>query len=99
MFWSSTCGHCLSELPELHKLVDSSIKVIAIGLEDAPEFWTETIKQFPKFTHVYGDKKWDNEIGNSYNVNSTPSYFVLNKDKIITAKPYDIKAVKQLFVK
>jgi thiol-disulfide isomerase/thioredoxin len=99
VFWSSTCGHCLKELPQLHKIIDNTTKVIAIGLEDEPEFWAETIKQFPKFTHVYGKGKWENPIGNAYNVNSTPSYYLLGKNKTIIAKPYDVEALKTLSVK
>lgn len=99
VFWSSTCGHCLKELPELHKLIDTNIKVIAIGLEDEPKFWKETIKQFPKFTHVYGKEKWENKLGNAYNVQSTPNYYLLDKNKKIIAKPYDVLAVKKLLVK
>jgi protein-disulfide isomerase len=43
-----------------------------------------------------GFGKWDNEIGNSYNVTSTPTYFVLDKDKKIMAKPYDFEALKKI---
>src|SRR5690606_38211395 len=38
IFWSSTCSHCLHELPLLHKYLEShtelSLKVVAVGLED-----------------------------------------------------------------
>lgn len=102
VFWSSTCSHCLTEMPILNDYIKSQpknkFKVIAIGLEDAPEFWTEKIKTFPEFTHVYGEGKWENTIGNDYNVNSTPSFFVLDTNKIIVSKPYDVNALKANYI-
>lgn len=97
VFWSSSCSHCLKELPELKKYLQTSgdgTKVIAIGLEDEPYNWNNEISYYPDFIHVYGTGKWDNPIGDSYGVSATPTYFVLNKDKQITAKPYDFEELQ-----
>ncbi|PSG90090.1 TlpA family protein disulfide reductase [Aurantibacter aestuarii] len=100
-FWSSTCGHCLTEMPILQDFVKqqpkNKIEVIAIGLESEPEFWTKKIKEFKTFTHVYGEGKWENTIGDAYNVKATPTFFILNKSKEILAKPYDVAALKAFF--
>ena len=99
IFWSSSCSHCLEELPELKKEIDSlqegNTKVIAIGLEDEPYNWNNETTYYPDFIHVYGEGKWDNSIGNDYGVTATPTYFVLNKKKQIIAKPYDFKVLKE----
>lgn len=99
LFWSSSCSHCLDELPQLKKYIESlkedSTKVIAIGLEEAPYNWNNEILYYPDFIHVYGGGKWDNSIGDSYGVTATPTYFVIDKDKKIVAKPYDYKALKE----
>jgi len=99
LFWSSSCSHCLEELPELKKEIESlqegNTKVIAIGLEDEPYNWNNEILYYPDFIHVYGEGKWDNTIGDNYGVTATPTYFVLNKDKKIITKPYDFKALKE----
>jgi thiol-disulfide isomerase/thioredoxin len=103
VFWSSTCSHCLNEIPQLESYIKNqpknSIKVVAIALEDEGSNWKEVIKKFPDFIHVYGKGKWDNKIGDAYGVKSTPTYFVLDKDKRIVAKPYDIEALKSYFKK
>jgi len=96
VFWSSTCSHCLEEIPQLQTYVnglkEGQLQVIAIGLEDEPSRWkNETIK-YPSFMHVLGLGKWDNEIGRHYNVTATPTYYVLDRDKNIIAKPYDFQA-------
>ena len=103
VFWSSTCSHCLQEIPQLQAhlktLNNPDYKVITIGLEDEPYKWETEIKKYPEFMHVIGLGKWGNKIGISYNINSTPSYFILDSEKKITAKPYDIEALKKLIMK
>jgi len=95
IFWSSTCGHCLNELPALHKKLkeNTTIKVIAIGLEDNPENWKIESKNLPDFEHVISLGKWDSEYADLYDIHSTPVYFVLDKDKIIIAKSENDKEV------
>jgi len=101
VFWSSTCSHCLEEIPKLHSLIKTQekglAKVIAIGLEDEPYKWKGLTYNYPEFIHVYGEGKWDNKIGNDYNVTGTPTYFVLNKNKEIIFKPEGFDGVKAFF--
>ncbi|MFV0539919.1 MAG: TlpA family protein disulfide reductase [Aestuariibaculum sp.] len=103
LFWSSSCSHCLKEVPEVAAYAKNqdkdSVQVIAIGLEEEPYQWKSLTYDLPEFIHVYGENKWDNKIAKSYGVNSTPNYFILDKDKRIVAKPYDINALKAFFEK
>ena len=98
VFWSSTCSHCLREIPLLHKYIKTlkknQLQVIAFGLEDDDDQyqWKNQTYNYPEFIHVLGLGKWDNETGNNYNINETPTYFVLDKDKNIIAKPEDLEA-------
>jgi len=99
IFWSSTCGHCLDELPKVKTMLADkpNLKVIAIGLEDDAEGWQKAISDYPDFIHVLGLGKWDNPISNAYGVEATPTYIVLDSNKIIKTKPYDIKALEKIF--
>ncbi len=101
VFWSSGCSHCLDEIPQLHTFVKTQekgfVKVIAIGLEDKPDDWKVLTEKYTEFIHVYGKGKWDNDIGNTYGVNATPTYFVLDMDKKIIAKPEDFEGLKDFF--
>ena len=99
VFWSSTCSHCADELPKVKEIIPENTKVIAIGIEDDAENWQKAIENYPSFVHVLGLKKWDNEIVKAYNINATPSYIVINKDKNIIAKPYDLEALKEALKK
>ena len=97
VFWSSGCSHCLEEIPQLRDFVNTlekgKVKVVAVGLEDEPYSWKNLTYDFPDFIHVYGEGKWDNEIGDAYGVTSTPTYFILDKDKRILEKPSDFKSL------
>jgi thiol-disulfide isomerase/thioredoxin len=103
VFWSSTCSHCLKEFPKLKSFVESKekekFKVIAIGLEDERASWANETSFYPNFIHILGLDKWDNEIGNTYDVTSTPTFFVLDKDKRIIGKPYGVKELEEFFTK
>ncbi|QHI37872.1 Thiol-disulfide oxidoreductase ResA [Kordia antarctica] len=103
VFWSSTCSHCLKELPLLKTFVESkekgTFKVIAIGLEDERTSWANESSFYPNFIHVLGLDKWENEIGNQYDVSSTPTFFILDKDKRIIGKPYGVEELEAFFKK
>ena len=103
VFWSSTCSHCLDEVPQLQNFVKSlekgKVKVVAIGLEDEPYGWKNSTYDYPEFIHVYGEGKWDNEIGDAYGVSSTPTYFILDADKKIALKPVTFEALMKFFEK
>ncbi|WP_159022292.1 TlpA disulfide reductase family protein [Formosa sp. L2A11] len=94
-FWSSTCSHCLAELPVLKKYISdkTNIQVLAIGLEDERPNWEKTITSYPDFTQIYAQGKWDNPIPVAYGITGTPSFFVLDKDKKIISKPNDVQAL------
>ncbi len=96
IFWSSTCGHCMDELPKIKSYLEGhpEVTVIAFGMENEDSNWETVIKQFPDFIHVLGIGKWDNPTSDLYGVEATPSYFVLDKDKTIINKPYDFDALK-----
>ncbi|WP_053976333.1 TlpA family protein disulfide reductase [Mangrovimonas xylaniphaga] len=95
IFWSSTCSHCLAELPEVKTIIPKDVQVIAIGLENDDKTWSSEKLNYPNFIHVLALGKWDNKLADDYNVTGTPSYFLLNKDKTIIAKPYDLKELKE----
>lgn len=99
IFWSTTCSHCLKEIPEVYDMLKEkkNYKVVLVGLEDSYSDWETVILDFPNWTHLRANGKWDNEYAKSYNVKSTPVYFVLDKNKMITNKPDKIKDLKAFF--
>lgn len=101
IFWSSTCGHCAAELPKVYNLLEKNkdLKVITIGLEDAEDKqnWINETKFYPNWQNIIALDKWDSKVANDYNINATPSYFILDSDYIIIAKPKNIEELDKLF--
>lgn len=95
IFWSSTCSHCLQEIPPLHKQLRNhpDIKVIAVGLEDEEGSWKRESTKLPDFEHAIALGKWESEYANLFAIEGTPTYFILDKDKRIIAKPKNDKEV------
>jgi len=89
VFWSSTCSHCLRELPKLHKQLkdNSNITVIAVGLENDDYNWKVEAPKLSNFIHVIALKKWESTYAKTYAIQETPSYFILDKHKKIIEKP------------
>lgn len=90
-FWNSGCSYCTEQLPLLHektkKIPKSTVQVIAIGLEADSNPWEEIVRDFPDFIHVLKEKQQRLKISEKYDIRATPTYLVLNKDKLIVAKP------------
>lgn len=100
IFWSSGCGHCLNELPKVNTLMSSvsNAKVVAYGLENDTQGWEKEIKNYPDFVHGIGLGKWENPLVQTYAIAATPTYFVLDANKKIIAKPYDFQSLETFFV-
>lgn len=95
VFWSSTCSHCLNELPVLHEKLKNikDLKVVAIGLEDGTESWKQTIPKLPDFHHAIALEKWDSPYVQTFAIQQTPTYFILDEDKRFLDRPESVEAV------
>jgi len=93
-FWEPDCGHCKEATPKLksyyEKARNESIEIFAICTTSDKPKWAEYIEE-NKLTWING---WDPErrsnFGFSYNVQSTPLIYILDKDKKIIAKKLSV---------
>ncbi len=99
VFWSTGCSHCLQEIPKLYTFMkdNPNTKVIAFSLEKTPFTWKNYIANLKGWHNVLGLNKWENKTSRTYRITSTPSYFILDKNKKIVGKPEHLKDVKQFF--
>ena len=98
VFWSTGCSHCLKEIPELHRFLQGKkdIKVIAFAMERNDLDWGKIKITLPNWHHVLGLNKWNNKTARIYNINTTPTYFVLDSNKKIIANPIALKDLETL---
>src|SRR5690606_39039297 len=80
VFWSSTCSHCLDELPKLQQDLKGipDVKVLAIGLEDERENWKKESAKLPDFIHGISLGKWESSYVGLYQIQQTPTYYILD---------------------
>ncbi len=102
IFWSTSCPHCVKEIPEVYKFMENhkNTSVISFGIENDDIGWTEFVKTLPNWHNAMGthpENKWENETVRLYNLLSTPSYFVLDKNKKIIAMPDHVEDVEKYF--
>jgi len=98
-FYSTTCPHCVDEIPKLYDFLKDkpNTKVIAFAMEENDFFYKKFTKNLQGWHNVLGLNKWENKIARIYNINSTPTYFVLDADKKIIAKPDYFEDIQKLF--
>ena len=91
IFWNSGCSHCLEQLPEIKKTVDQidskKLKVVAYATQGESVDWDNEILKYPNFIHLIDSGSPRRYVANEYGVESTPTYFILDKNKKIIAKP------------
>ena len=92
VFWSTGCQHCTEMLPSLKQVYErkkgNSLEVLAISFDTDKKEWESFIKKGNYGWLNYSDLKgWNSDIAKAYNVQGTPTYLLLNKDKTVIYKP------------
>lgn len=90
LFWSYSCGHCKKSMPEYidayNKLKDKGVTFLAICTNNDKNEWTKFIQEHKMpFLNVYDPYNRSN-FHTLYDIYSTPTIYVLDKDKKIIAK-------------
>ena len=96
-FWEPNCGHCQEATPKLKayydKPKDYSLEVFAVCTTADKEKWTKYIED-NKLTWINGwDPKRISHFDFYYNVQSTPTIYILDKNKKIIAKKLAVEEI------
>lgn len=90
IFWSSTCSHCEAELPKIlekyNAMKAQNIQVIGLSLDNEKAPYENKVKNLP-WINDSELKGWYSSYVDKYNVHATPTYFVLDANNKIIAKP------------
>lgn len=90
VFWSSTCSHCESELPQLltkyKEMQAKNIQIIGMSLDTDKNAYTTKIAAFP-WINDSELRGWNSSFAELYNIHATPTYFILDANNKIISKP------------
>ena len=96
VFWSSTCSHCEAELPKIlekyEQLKAQNIAVVGFSLDSNLDEFRSKANNYPWISDSEG-KGWYSSYGETYNINATPTYFILDADNKIISKPNHVADV------
>lgn len=95
IFWSTTCGHCRTAMPQWHKLYMEKkdvldFEVFAICKDFDVPAWIKYIKE-----HDLGDwinlngKESNLDYNDAWDITTTPTVYVLDREKRIVTKKID----------
>lgn len=95
-FWSSHCTYCKEDLPALKdvykKYKNGGLQIIAVSLDENNTEWLQSIDEHKlDWIHFSELKGWESAIAKLYKIDRTPSYFLLNADMKILAKPRSVE--------
>lgn len=92
MFWATHCPHCMRDLPGFVPVYNEykakGLEVIAVALDVNPTKWKTTVEEKGfNWQNVSQFKNYQSPVCKDYKINKTPSWFVLDKNMQIVAKP------------
>jgi thiol-disulfide isomerase/thioredoxin len=96
-FWEPDCGHCKVATPKLKAWYDKAknddIEVFAVCTTGEKEKWSKYIQE-NNITWINGwDPQGRTQFDFYYNVQSTPTVYILDRDKKIIAKKLDVEDI------
>ena len=99
-FWAVDCEYCHDFLTSIRKKLDleKDFELVTIALADDEEQVKEELRGLKldqQGHHFYDAERWAGKAFLDYHVTSTPTVFLLDKDKTIVCKPYDWNELKQ----
>jgi thiol-disulfide isomerase/thioredoxin len=100
LFWASWCEFCEDAMPELKKIYEAyqskGFEIFAVSCDSIKEEWQAASKKYDiKWLNTCDLKGFKSEAIINYHVWQTPTFFLLDKDKKIIAKPLNTAALKK----
>ena len=98
VFWSTDCEYCHDFLVAIRKNLDLKFdfELVTFALaEDESDAIRSVKKMRLDGYHFYDDLRWESKPFLDYHITSTPTVFVLDKDRMIVCKPYDWYELKE----
>jgi len=104
VFWEADCGHCKKAMPVLYdlyvnRLKKEGVEIIAVHMlsgEEGKIKWVNFVNDHGFYEWINAWNPYDYSYKAKYNVTSTPTVFVLDKDKKIIAKRIGMEQIDEV---
>lgn len=97
IFWEPNCGHCKKEVPKLYEYYktvrDSGIEVFSVFTQHEFDEWKKFIREHNLDWINVWDKYNFTNFRNLYDIYSTPTIYILDKNKKIIAKRIGVEQI------
>ena len=96
IFWMSGCQHCRNIIPEiktgLSRIRNNQFEVIAVSLDSLREEWKNGVFDLgiAGWYNLSDLKGWDGVVASDYNIYSTPTMFIIDRNLKIIANPNNL---------
>ncbi|GAB4027264.1 thioredoxin-like domain-containing protein [Spirosoma koreense] len=102
-FYSPTCGHCRESAPKLQKFADAyrgkGVEVLAITIDPDLKEWKKFIHEFKLGNAINGaDLANRTNYSKQYDVWTTPTVYMLDKDKRIIARKLPVEQIEDFML-
>jgi thiol-disulfide isomerase/thioredoxin len=100
IFWATYCSHCTKMLPELKEwyLEDApdNLEIFAISIDTIRQHWTGYLEAMDMpWINAHEPLGWEGRSAEDYNVYATPTMFLLDRKRIILAKPLTLRELRK----
>jgi thiol-disulfide isomerase/thioredoxin len=94
LFWEADCGHCQTALPEMYNLYEESLKDLSVTIvaistlfgEEGKIMWADFVNEHGIYNWINAWNPYSYEYKLKYDIVSTPTIYILDRDKKIIAK-------------
>ncbi len=102
-FYSPTCGHCRESAPKLQKFADDykgkGIEVLMVSIDQDMKEWKKFIREFKLGNAINGmDVANRTNYSRQYDVWTTPTVYILDKDKRIIARKLPAEQIEDFIL-
>ncbi|NTW33129.1 MAG: redoxin domain-containing protein [Bacteroidetes bacterium] len=99
-FWKSSCEFCEKEIPELANIYNNykskGLEIFAVSLDSIKQNWIDATTRFSfPWINTCDLKGLNSPIVKDYNIWRTPTFYLLDKNKKIIARPANTSMLKE----
>ena len=100
VFWASWCDYCEDAMPELKNIYATykpkGLEIFSVSLDSITQNWIDgTVKFSIPWINTCDLKGFDSPAVKDYNIWRTPTYFLLDSENKIIAKPANTTILKE----